>query len=181
MLGSSSSQSLNELMQRSTPESMVLRDTLSRNVSNVSLTEMVRNYSSGSLEAVMEQGEGWPDQADPGTYPSHSEAHAYGAQAPATVSPKMGGGDLEFLQADGGAEGEGAGQQAGSAESLSSRHPPHHNYLYAHQASTGKRMHRTHSHNKLVHEAVSAMGRGLPRPASYEKLSRQCAPQQPKP
>ena len=23
------------------------------------------------------------------------------------------------------------------------------------QASTGKRMHRTHSHNKLVHEAVS--------------------------
>jgi len=148
----------------------------------------------------------------------------------------MGGGDLEFLQADGGAEGEGAGQQAGSAESLSSRHPPHHNYLYAHQvaslcnpadyirgiaviclwqrelaaraersarlppahplpildllcaaplfssgapgggggacnpsravltgwymawylqASTGKRMHRTHSHNKLVHEAVS--------------------------
>jgi hypothetical protein len=24
------------------------------------------------------------------------------------------------------------------------------------QASTGKRMHRTHSHNKLVHEAVSA-------------------------
>lgn len=181
MLGSSSSQSLNELMQRSTPESMVLRDTLSRNVSNVSLTEMVRNYSSGSLEAVMEQGEGWPDQADPATYPSHSEAHAYGAQAPATVSPKMGGGDLEFLQADGGAEGEGAGQQAGSAESLSSRHPPHHNYLYAHQASTGKRMHRTHSHNKLVHEAVSAMGRGLPRPASYEKLSRQCAPQQPKP
>ena len=89
MLGSSSSQSLNELMQRSTPESMVLRDTLSRNVSNVSLTEMVRNYSSGSLEAVMEQGEGWPDQADPATYPSHSEAHAYGAQAPATVSPKV--------------------------------------------------------------------------------------------
>jgi hypothetical protein len=47
-------------------DSFMVNDGLSRNVSNASLTEMVRNYSSASLEAVMEQSEAWPQ--DPSAY-----------------------------------------------------------------------------------------------------------------
>lgn len=155
MIPSSSSQSLSELMQRSplprntSTDNFLMRDTLSRNVSNVSLTEMVRNYSSASLAAVMEQNETWGNE-----------------EADAIVHTKMGGGgDFQFLQADNGR----------------SMHHAYHQPQQQ-QASTGKRMHRTHSHNKLVHEAVSAhtaVGRGMPRPASFEKLSRQCPDQDP--
>ena len=62
MMGNSSSQSLHEMMRDTllrnvSRDNLMMHDSLSRNVSNVSLTELVRNYSSGSLEAVMEQGE----------------------------------------------------------------------------------------------------------------------------
>jgi len=49
----------------------------------------------------------------------------------------MGGGDMDFLQADAAADSEASGeqqqQQAASIDTLSTRHPSHHNYLYAHQ------------------------------------------------
>lgn len=64
MLGSMSSQSLNELMQRdgealsrNMSRENLMHDTLLRNVSDTSLNDMVRNYSSASLEAVMEHGQ----------------------------------------------------------------------------------------------------------------------------
>ena len=106
MMGNSSSQSLHEVMRDTllrnvSRDNLMMHDSLSRNVSNVSLTELVRNYSSGSLEAVMEQGEAWPDHSDHGsyasggsypshaTYPSNELPHSYSWQAPATVSPKV--------------------------------------------------------------------------------------------
>ena len=106
MLGNSSSQSLHEMMRDTllrnvSRDNLMMHDSLSRNVSNVSLTELVRNYSSGSLEAVMEQGEAWPDHSDHttypsgatypshATYPSSEQPHSYSWQALATVSPKV--------------------------------------------------------------------------------------------
>lgn len=84
MMTSVSSHSLNELMHRANDgdastlsrnvsRDNLMHDSLLRNVSDTCLTEMVRNYSSGSLEAVMEQSEGWvqaEDAAD--TAPAHA-------------------------------------------------------------------------------------------------------------
>lgn len=200
MVTSASSLSLSELIQRDTMsrnfsrDQLMLSDTLSRNASNTSLTDMVRNYSSGSLQAVMEhpclEHPCLVDQAEP--WMPHAPAAA--ALDGGSSSSKMGGGDFEFLQsapevrAGRGSEGHAEpanpdlyflSARGGGMRNSSSEHAMHAPEHADRRASTGKRMQRTNSHNKLVnHEAVhavSTMGKGLPRPASYEKLSRQCA------
>jgi hypothetical protein len=72
MMVSMSSQSLSDMMQRdgdvlsrNMSRDNLMHDTLLRNASDTSLTDMVRNYSSASLEAVMEHGQhdvagAWP-------------------------------------------------------------------------------------------------------------------------
>lgn len=139
MMPSMSSQSLSEFMQRdgdmlsrNVSRDNLMHDTLLRNVSDTSLTEMVRNYSSGSLEAVMEQSEGWVHaEADA----NHPDAGSKGSNKvrnrllvemlvrlalcsidlcglvchhlPALTAAwkQMRGGDFDFLQ--GGSEGRG--------------------------------------------------------------------------
>lgn len=184
MMVSMSSQSLSDMMQRdgdvlsrNMSRDNLMHDTLLRNASDTSLTDMVRNYSSASLEAVMEHGQ-------------HDVAGAWPAPSPASDASRSAhkharGGDFDFLQ--GGSEGRGqhGGHGASAADPdlsfLSVRgvgaNGMHAGGYHPAQASTGKRMHRTNSHNKLVNEAIATVGRGMPRPPSHEKLSRQCGAQ----
>mmetsp|Transcript_1393 Transcript_1393/g.3048 ORF Transcript_1393/g.3048 Transcript_1393/m.3048 type:complete len:711 (-) Transcript_1393:240-2372(-) len=145
---------------------------LPRNVSNESLGGMMpRTYSSSSLDAVLESNEGWPGEEE-----GAQESAANGSlgvdfdflnrssNAPPTphnwaATPRAhaveGNGDLAFLS-------------RGLPESMGHPGQP-----ALEQGVTGKRMQRTHSHNNLVREAAHG-NRGMPRPPSYEKLSRVC-------
>jgi len=186
MLGSMSSQSLNELMQRdgealsrNMSRENLMHDTLLRNVSDTSLNDMVRNYSSASLEAVMEHGQHHMSALWPAGAPSPP------ADASRSAHKHTRGGDFDFLQgaSEGRAQHGGHGGSAAdpdmsflSVRGVGGNGMQAGGYHLA-QASTGKRMHRTNSHNKLVNEAIATVGRGMPRPPSHEKLSRQCGAQ----
>ena len=112
-------------------DNLLLNDALTRNGSEPSLTEMVRNYSSTSLAAVLESSEGWDQSASP---------------ANADVQQAAPDGDLSFLSAQNvGAAG------AGASTMMHQAYPSYHGA----QGTTGKRMQRTNSHNMLVHEATS--------------------------
>jgi len=137
----------------STDSLSLMGGVMPRNTSNDSLGNMIpRNLSNSSLAAVGETTELWTGAGEESGTP---------------------GGDFDYLA---------AGIPAGSAGGQfwpSGTPPDGAKFGGMTSSGTGKRMVRTSSHNKLVHEAAPQTGSGMPRPPSFEKLSRACRPDLP--